>query len=104
MNNHVMGYPLKQYACQVTAIAPLSENTYQIDLLSPDDASLKYHADQHLQLELNSEQEAGMQSLSYTIANACKPDSPQRLQLIIHKNSEFSRQIIKTLTSLHHSK
>src|SRR5690606_18038668 len=104
MNNHVMGYPLKQYACQVSAIAPLSENTYQVDLLAPDDASLSYHAGQHLQLELNPEQEAGMQSLSYTIANACKPDSPQRLQLIIRKNTEFSGKIIKTLTSLHHSK
>lgn len=104
MNNHVIGYPLKQYACQVSAIAPLSENTYQVDLLAPDDASLSYHAGQHLQLELNPEQEAGMQSLSYTIANACKPDSPQRLQLIIHKNSEFSGKIIKTLASLHHSK
>src|SRR5690606_32382408 len=90
MNNHVMGYPLKQYACQVSAIALLRENTYQVDLLASYGASLGCLAGQHLQLELLPEQEAGMQSLSDTIANVCKPDSPQRLQLIIHKNSEFS--------------
>lgn len=100
MNNHAIDYQLKQYACQINAVVPLSDNTYQIDLLAEADASLSYHAGQHLQLELSLEQGAEIQSLSYTIANSRKPDKPKLLQLIIHNSSDFSGKIIKTLDSL----
>lgn len=100
MNNEVTGYVIKQYSCQISAIAPLSANTYQINLMAPDDACLSYYAGQHLQLELSLENDGSKQSLSYTIANNCRAENSRLLQLVIHNSSEFSGKIINKLAAM----
>lgn len=89
------------YACQVLSVAPLSADTFEFELQSPEGAALDYQAGQHLALELDLEGDGNLQSLFYSIANSCDPAQPRRLQLFIQNSSAFSARVIQHLTELH---
>ncbi|MCX4189107.1 FAD-binding oxidoreductase [Methylophaga sp. OBS3] len=101
--NTAIGYPEKPiviHACQVTKISSLSDNTYQIELASPEGSVLDYYAGQHLQLSLDVNGDGQLQPLLYSIANGFDPEKPNRLQLIIQNNSEFSDKVLNRIAAL----
>lgn len=93
-------HPMTRHSCQVSAIAPLSRNTFQVDLNAPADSYLGYHAGQYLQLELDLHNDGKPLALSYSIANHLNPEHPQRLQLFIHNGSELTSQVLSRLDDL----
>ncbi|WP_428239603.1 NAD(P)H-flavin reductase [Gynuella sp.] len=88
------------YACQVMDVLPLSANTVQVDLQAPTGTTLKYHAGQYLQLELDLNRDGQSQSLFYSIANSFNPLRPCRLQIFIQNSSELTDKILKHLSDL----
>jgi len=92
--------PLTSYACQVMDVTPLSTNTFQVELQSPDGTILDYYAGQHLQLDLDVRNDGKLHSLFYSIANGFDPKQPRRLQLFIQNNSELAEAILKHLYQL----
>jgi CDP-4-dehydro-6-deoxyglucose reductase len=92
--------PVIAYECQVNDVSPLSQGTFQIELLAPSGTTLNYHAGQHLQLELDLDGTGELTPLLYSIANGFNPENPRRLQLIIQNTSEFSAKILNHLSEL----
>ena len=100
MKNEISTHPIAHCFCKVNAIVPLSFNTYQIDLLAPENTDLNYHAGQYLQLELELDDNKKAQVLSYSIANNFNPEQPRLLQLFIHNGSDFTNKILAYLNAL----
>lgn len=98
MNNVATEYPITAYACQVTSVSSLTANTFLIDLQTPANTTLGYHAGQYLKLELDLNNDGQRQSLFYSIANGFNPAQPRQLQLLIHNSSEFAGKVLKHLT------
>lgn len=96
-------HPTVTHACRVTAIQPLSADTFQVDLQSTSNTALHYHAGQHLQLNLDVNGDGQLQPLLYSIANGPYSEQPQRLELIIQNNSGFAEKVLKRLTQLNKS-
>ena len=92
--------PVVSYACQVIGVAPLSEDTFQVELQSPLGTTLGYHSGQYLQLELDLNGDGQQQSLLYSIANSFDPDRPRRLELFIQNGSERADRTLKHLSEL----
>lgn len=92
--------PVTAYECQVNDVSPLSQDSFQIELLTPIGTTLDYHAGQHLQLELDLDGTDELKPLLYSIANGFNPEKPRRLQLIIQNTSEFAAKILKHLSEL----
>ncbi|MFC3150557.1 NAD(P)H-flavin reductase [Litoribrevibacter euphylliae] len=92
--------PINTYACQVTSITPLSKDTFQVELVSPDGTTLNYQAGQYLQLELDVNRDGAFHSLSYSIANRFNPEQPRRLQLFIQNSSDFAEKVLTRLAEL----
>lgn len=90
----------ESYECKIQDVKPLSSNTFQVELQSSEDTVLKYQAGQYLQLKLDVNNDGGIMSLSYSIANGYDPKYPNRLQLFIHNNSEFSGKVLKRLSEI----
>src|SRR5690554_6585896 len=86
--------------CQVIDVSPLSEGTFQIELLAPTDTTLDYRAGQHLQLELDLDGTGELKPLLYSIANGFNPEKPRRLQLILQNTSEFAAKVLNHLSEL----
>lgn len=95
-----VNFPIVSYPCQVLEITSLSANTFQVDLASPAGTTLEYHAGQHLQLELDINDDGQPQTLFYSIANGFNPDQPRHLQLFIQNNSELADRILRCLSKL----
>lgn len=85
-------------ACQVISVTPLSANTFEIELKSPDNIALEYEAGHYLQLALDVNNDGQPLSLCYSIANAFDPKHPHRLQLFIQNTSEFTGKVLKQLS------
>ena len=92
--------PVVTYACRLKGITPLNTDTYQVELQSPADTVLTYHPGQHLQLELDMNDDGQRSALLYSIANGCNPEQPRRLQLFIQNTSERSDKVLKHLYHL----
>lgn len=92
--------PVVDCVCRVTDVTPLTKDTYQIELQSPDDMALDYHAGQYLQLKLDLNNDGKLQTLSYSIANSYDPERPHRLQLFIQNTSAFTGSVLNNLSQL----
>ncbi len=91
--------PIITTACQVINVAPISANTYQIDLEAPEDITLNYIAGHYLQIALDVNNDGKPLSLSYSIASNIDPKRPRRLQLLIQHMSDFSGKVLDHLSS-----
>ncbi|WP_250658109.1 hypothetical protein [Alkalimarinus coralli] len=85
------------HECQVLSVEPLTEDTFEVELLSSTGTTLNYHAGQYLQLELDINGGGKPQALFYSIANSCNPNHACRLQLFIQNSSELTSKILKHL-------
>lgn len=88
------------FPCRVLNVTPVSANTFEIELQSPDDVILDYIAGHYLKLDLDVNKDGTPLSLFYSIANHCDPKSPRRLQLLLQKTSDFSGQVLKRLSEV----
>jgi len=88
---------IHSFLCQVKNVTPLSANTFQIELASPENIILDYKAGHYLKLELDVDDDGTSHALFYSIANGLDPENPHRLQLLIHNGSEFADKILKRL-------
>jgi len=91
---------LATYPCQVMDITPLSPNTFQLELKSPEGTTLDYQAGQYLQLDLDLNSDGQSHSLFYSIANSFDPEQARRLQLFIQNSSELAGTILEHLYKL----
>lgn len=103
MNTQDNARPATHYSCQVSAIAPLSSTTFQIDLLVPENANLSYHPGQYLQLTLDLNNDGQPQVFSYSIANNFNPEQPRHLQIFVQNSSDLTNRILEHLTALNKS-
>lgn len=88
------------YTCEVMDVTPLSANTFQVELQSPDGTILDYQAGQYLQLDLDVNRDGRLHSLLYSIANSFDPKRPRHLQLFIQNNSELAEATLKHIYQL----
>lgn len=92
--------PIVDCVCRVTSVTPLTKETFKVELQSPDDVALHYHAGQYLQLRIDLNDDGQLQTLSYSIANSHDPAQPYRLQLFIQNTSAFTQRILDKLSQL----
>lgn len=92
------------YECDVLGVSPLSVDTFQVEIQAPADTTLNYIAGQYLQLDLDFNGDDNPQSLFYSIANACDPERPRRLQLFIQSMGGLSDKVLQHLRELSDSR
>ena len=113
MNKMPTEHGVTVHACTVLSVRslnPLSfsnQGTFEIELKSIEGSALSYQAGQYLQLELALEQglnkDSQTHTLSYTIASRFNKGQPDRLKLIIQKNSAFSGKVVDRIIELSHN-
>jgi CDP-4-dehydro-6-deoxyglucose reductase len=84
--------PEQTLACQVSSVEALNASVYRIELLAPAGSKLDYLPGQYLELHVADQQ------LPYSIANACDPKQPRRLELQISDHNDVTASIIAELT------
>lgn len=92
--------PLVSHSCQITNISSLTVSTFQIELQSPADTNLEYHAGQYLQLELDVNGDGLLQSLPYSITNSFDPKRPRHLEIFVQNSSAKTDKILNRLFQL----
>ena len=116
MNKAAIEHGVTAHACKVLnvrSLNPLSsinQGTFEIELQSIEGAALSFQAGQYLELELEfaleqaldqgANKDSQTHALSYTIASRFNKQQPDRLKLIIQKNSAFSGRVVDRLIEL----
>jgi len=88
------------YACQITSVAPLSQNTFKVELQLPPGEILNYYAGQYLKLDLDVNSDGQVHSLFYSIANGFDPEQARSLEIFIQNTGELTEAILRHLFQL----